>query len=267
LTLVTIGSASHIGRQKEENQDFFAYHAPEDGIVPKEGILLALADGMGGRPGGATASRIAIDAVMEDYFKNIKSNSILKSLHKTFLNANEEVMAKGDEDRSLQGMGTTLVVVVIKQNKMYYANVGDSRGYIIHDDSILQFTKDDSVVADLVRAGYITEEQAPTYPGGNLITKAIGIDAELKVKTDKNVNKLKDQQYILLCCDGLYKEVPDDEIVKTINEYQEPDIICEKLIEKANKQGGEDNITLLIAKVTRTNRLSDLAGKVINLVR
>ncbi|MBW2610087.1 MAG: Stp1/IreP family PP2C-type Ser/Thr phosphatase [Deltaproteobacteria bacterium] len=267
MSFVTIGTASHIGLRKEENQDFFAYNAPEDGTVPKEGILLALADGMGGRPGGATASRIAIDVIIEEYYKNIESNSILKSLNKAFLKANEQVMAKGDEDRSFQGMGTTLVVVVLKRNKIYYANIGDSRGYLIHNNEISQFTKDHSVVADLVRAGYITEDQAPTYPGGNIITKAIGIDAELKVDTAKNVKKTRDGQYILLCCDGLYREVPDEEVLKIVKEYQEPDLICDKLIEKANEHGGDDNITVMIAKIDKTNRLSDLAGRVINLVR
>ena len=267
MSFVTIGTASHTGLRKEENQDYSAFNAPEDGSVPKEGILLALADGMGGRPGGATASRIAIDVIMEEYYKNIESNNVLQSLNKAFLKANENVIAKGNEDRSLQGMGTTLVVVVLKQNKIYYANIEDSRGYIIHNDRISQFTKDHSVVADLVRAGYITDDQAPTYPGGNLITKAIGIDADLKLDTDQKVKRMKDDQYILLCCDGLYREVPNEEILKTVKEYKAPGIICDKLIEKANEQGGDDNITVLIAKISMTNLLSDLAGRVINLVR
>ena len=259
MTFVTIGSASHAGLRKEENQDYFGYNAPEDGSVPKKGILLALADGMGGRPGGSVASRIAIEVIMEEYYNDTSSN-IPKSLNAALLKANQEVISRGDDDRSLQGMGTTLVVVVLKKDRMYYANVGDSRGYIIYEESISQFTEDHSIVAGLVKAGYISEEEAPSYPGSNIITKAIGIDPDLKVDSPKK-DKIKNGQYILLCCDGLYKDVSSEEIIKTFHEYNEPKIISEKLIEKAIEKGGDDNITVLIARIEKAGLLSSLASR------
>ncbi|MFC1534200.1 Stp1/IreP family PP2C-type Ser/Thr phosphatase [Thermodesulfobacteriota bacterium] len=266
MGFITIGSASHAGLRKEENQDYFSYHVPDDGSVPKKGILLALADGMGGRPAGAVASRFAIDVIMEEYYKDTSSN-IPKSLNNAFLKANQEIISRGDDDRSLQGMGTTLVAVVLKKDRMYYAHVGDSRGYIIYGNSISQFTEDHSIVAGLVKAGYITEEEAPTYPGGNIITKAIGIDPDLKVDAPKKDKKLKKGQYILLCCDGLYKDVPNEEILKTFHESLEPSVISEKLIEKAIEHGGDDNITVLITRIDKTTFLSDLSDRFKNPLR
>ncbi|MBN2062426.1 MAG: Stp1/IreP family PP2C-type Ser/Thr phosphatase [Deltaproteobacteria bacterium] len=266
MHFITVGSASHIGQKKEENQDYFSYNIPEDGSVPEKGILLALADGMGGHAGGAVASRMAIDVVMKEYYAD-ESKNIPESLKNAFLKANREVMARGDKDRSLQGMGTTLVAVVLKKNKMYYNNVGDSRGYIIDGNSISQFSEDHSVVANLVKAGYITEEEAPTYPGGNIITKAIGIDPELKIGSEKKDNRISDGMYILLCCDGLYREVSNEEIKKTVKEFKEPDIICNKLVEKANEHGGEDNITVLLARINKPGLLSNLKMKITDSLR
>ncbi|MBN2058914.1 MAG: Stp1/IreP family PP2C-type Ser/Thr phosphatase [Deltaproteobacteria bacterium] len=260
MGFVTIGSASHMGLRKNENQDSFAYHIPEDGSMPKKGILMAIADGMGGRPGGAVASKITIDTIMEEYYKDSPS-SIPDSLEQAILSANRTVLAKGDEDRNLQGMGTTLVAAVIKKDRIYHAHVGDSRGYLIDEKRIFQFTEDHSIVAGLVKAGYITEEEAPTYPGGNIITRAIGIKEELKVDAPKKEIKIKPGQYILLCCDGLYKDVNNEVIKETVNEFKEPDIICKNLVEKAIENGGDDNITVLVSRIDSTGFFSDLTSR------
>ena len=257
MGFVTIGSASHKGKRKEKNDDYISYRVPEDGSMPKKGILLALADGMGGRPGGDLASRIAVDVIMQEYYKD-NSSDIPGSLNNAFLKANQEVISRGDSDRSIQGMATTLIAVVIKKDRMYFENVGDSRGYIIHEDSITQFTEDDSIVANLVRAGYITKEQALTYPGGNIITKAIGLSPDLKVDTRKKNRRIRKGQYIMLCCDGLHKDVPDEDIIKAFHEFREPAVISEKLIEKALENGGDDNISVLIARIDRASSLFEV---------
>ena len=252
MGFVTIGSASHMGKRKEKNDDYLSYYAPEDGSMPKKGILLALADGMGGRAGGDLAARIAVDVMMEEYYKDTSSD-IPESLNNAFLKANREVISRGDNDRSIQGMATTLIAVVIKKDKMYYAHVGDSRGYIIHEDTIAQFTEDHSIVAGLVKAGYITEEQASSYPGGNIITRAVGLAPDLKVDAPKKNMRIKKGQYVMLCCDGLHKDVPNEDILEAFHEFREPSAISEKLIEKALENGGDDNITVLIARIDRAS--------------
>jgi len=257
MGFVTIGSESHVGNRKDKNEDYLSYHAPADGSVPEKGILLALADGMGGRPGGALAARIAVDVLMEEYYKD-KSSSIPESLNKAFLKANKEVISRGDEDRSVQGMAATLIAAVLKKNRMYSAHVGDSRGYIIDKDNISRFTEDHSIVAGLVKAGYISEEESLSYPGGNIITKAIGLAPDLKVDAPKNERKLKRGQYIMLCCDGLHKDVPDEEILKTVMEFREPSTISENLIQKALVNGGDDNVSVLIARIDKTSFLEGI---------
>jgi protein phosphatase len=252
MGFVTIGSASHMGKRKEKNDDYLSYRVPEDGSMPKKGMLLALADGMGGRPGGDLAARIAVDVIMEEYYKD-SSSDIPVSLNNAFLKANQEVISRGDNDRSILGMATTLIAVVIKKGRIYFAHVGDSRGYIINKDGITRFTEDDSIVANLVKAGYITKEQALTYPGGNIITKAIGLSPDLKIDTRKQNRRIKKGQYIMLCCDGLHKDVPEEDILKAFNEFGEPAVISTKLIEKALEKGGDDNISVLIARIDRAS--------------
>ena len=264
--MITIGAASHRGLIRKENQDYHAYYSPEGGSKSKKGILMALADGMGGHSGGAIASRIAIDILMEEYYKDWL-NSIPKSLVKAFQKANEEVIAQSQNNIDWEGMGTTLTAVVFRKDKMYYAHVGDSRGYVIFEDRISQFTKDHSYVAGLVKAGVITEEEARTHPERNVITRAIGIDPELKVDASQKHQKIKNDQYILLCCDGLHGVVSNEEMVNVVHEYRVPDVICEKLIEKANEHGGPDNITAMVARIDSTGTLSSLTSRLMNIVR
>jgi protein phosphatase len=264
--MITIGAASHRGLKRKENQDYHAYYSPEGGSNNKKGILMALADGMGGHSGGATASKIAIDILIEEYYK-AWLGSIPESLVKAFHKANEEVIARSQNNIDLDGMGTTLTAVVFQKEKMYYAHVGDSRGYVIFENHISQFTEDHSYVASLVKAGVITEEEALTHPEKNIITRAIGINPELKVDTSQKHQKIKNDQYILLCCDGLHGVVSNEEIVSVFHEYRVPDVICEKLIEKANEHGGPDNITAMVARIESTGTLSSLTSRLMNFVR
>jgi len=266
MSLVTIGSASDVGMKRKENQDYHAYFPPEEGLHNKRGLLIALADGMGGHAGGATASRTAIEVLMQEYYKDISSD-IPKSLKKSFLRANEKVIARGLSDADCKGMGSTLTAVVVKQNKLYYAHVGDSRGYLIEDGRMTQFTEDHSYVGNLVRAGIITPEEAENHPESNIITRAIGIKADLEVDAPKNHLTLKKGQYILLCCDGLWGLVSNDDILKTIHEFKEPDTICNKLVEMANRNGGPDNISVVVVRIDKVEKKSSIIDKFVDLVR
>ncbi len=263
---ITIGAASDIGMKRDENQDSHAFFPPEDGYLNKKGTLFAIADGMGGHSGGAIASKIAINTLMEVYYKDDNKN-IPDSLKKAFLDANKAVLAKGKEDSALEGMGSTMTAGVIKKNRLYFGHVGDSRGYIIDENNISQFTEDHSFVASLVKAGAITEEDAKTHPERNVITRAIGISPKLKVDAPAKHTILKNNQYILLCCDGLHGVVEDIEIHKTIYEYKNPDTICNKLIEKANERGGPDNITVMVALIENADIVSSLKNSFLKLVR
>ena len=263
---VTIGSASHIGMKKDENQDYCSYHIPANGAESKKGTLLALADGMGGMGGGSLASRIAVDTLMETYYNDVSDN-VTESLTKAFLKANKQVIDKGAEHFETARMGSTLTAIVITKNKMYYSHVGDSRGYLIYGNDITQFTEDHSYVASLVKAGVITAEEAETHPDRHVITKAIGLSAELTVDACQIDRQIEKNMYILLCCDGLHGVVSDDVIVSTLTEYREPDVVAEKLVDKANENGGPDNITVLIARIDKVDLISSVTNRLIDLVR
>lgn len=266
MEFVTIGAASHPGLKREDNQDSYGYYLPEDDSVHTKGILMTVADGMGGHAAGAMASRLAVDVLMTEYY-NAEHHSISESLKNAFLKANQEVLAKSQDDGDMQGMGTTMTAVVLKENKMYFAHVGDSRGYIIFKNKMSQFTRDHSYVDSLVKAGAISEEEALTHPDRNAITRAIGIRSELIVDVSQKHLKVKNGQYVLLCSDGLYKVVSNEEILSAVYEYQAPNIICEKLIEKANENGGPDNITVILAMIDRTNKKASLIHRAMNLIR
>ncbi|MFC1516498.1 Stp1/IreP family PP2C-type Ser/Thr phosphatase [Thermodesulfobacteriota bacterium] len=266
MALITVGSASHKGLKKKENQDYHAYFPPEEGSVNHKGTLLAVADGMGGRAAGSMASRITIDILMEEYYKDM-SEDIPDSLKRAFLKANEDVLAKGQTDTELEGMASTLIAVVLKGDRLYFANVGDSRGYLIDGNEISQFTEDHSFVASLLKAGAISEEEASNHPEGHVITRAIGLGPDLSVDTSQSRQTIKKGQYILLCCDGLWGVVPDEEILKTINELKEPDAVSDRLVEKAIDGGGPDNITVIVARIDKTDLISSLVDRAMDLVR
>jgi len=266
MALLTVGSASHKGLKKKENEDYHAYFPPEEGSVNHKGTLLAVADGMGGRAAGSKASRIAVDILMEEYYKDM-SEDIPESLRRAFLKANADVLAKGQADTKMEGMASTLVAVVLKGDRIYFANVGDSRGYLIDENDISQCTEDHSFVQSLIKAGAISEEEALKHPEGHIITRAIGLGPDLIVDTSQSGQTIKKGQYILLCCDGLWGVVPNEEIVKTINELKEPDAVCDKLVEKAIDGGGPDNITVIVARVDKTDLISSLLNKAMDLVR
>ncbi len=260
MASVIIGAATDPGGKREENQDYYAYHVPEHGS--KKGILMALADGMGGRSGGKLASKIAVEVLMEEYYKDT-SHNIPESLERAILKANREVWDRGFNDIDLKGMATTLTSVVLKENLMYFAHVGDSRGYLISEKDISRFTEDHSFVAELVKAGHITEEEAATHPDGNIITKALGLDPEVKPDISRSPRKVSEGQYVLLCCDGLHKAVPDKEILNTVYELRDPESICRKLIRKAIDYGTPDNVTVLTARIDKLS----LKERLVNLVR
>ena len=266
MSQITIGAASDVGMKRKENQDYHAYFPPEEGYLNQKGTLIVLADGMGGHAGGATASRTAVEVLMQEYYKDI-SDQIPDSLKSAFFKANETVIAKSQSDPECEGMGSTLTAVVLKKNRMYHAHVGDSRGYLIDDNRIVQFTEDHSYVASLIRAGAITPEEAETHPNSNLITQAIGIKSDLKIDAPKKHTSLEAGQYILLCCDGLWGQVKEEEILKAVHEYKEPDDICRRLVDLANENGGPDNISVIVARIDKVEKIPRLLDKFRDLVR
>lgn len=231
-----------IGKAREMNQDYYYIATGQDKLN-----LYILADGMGGYKGGEVASKLATTSVknyIESNFDSIakEKEEILKLIKNAMEYANMIVYEKSKEDDELEGMGTTLEVCLIYNNRMYIGHVGDSRIYRIRKGIMRKLTTDHSYVEKLVKDGTITREEAATHPKKNMLTKALG--CTLFVEPDVTVKGFTKEDVVLICSDGLTNMVEEDEIYETIiRDYREaPD----KLIEKANKNGGYDNITAII---------------------
>ena len=237
------GFKSDTGKARKINQDACS-------VLPDEKLFL-VADGVGGHNDGELASRTALadiaehvkehplsadadDAAVKEYF-----DSLIRSV-----NTHVYEMAR----RNIPGgMATTLVVLYLGREKAYAANVGDSRLYLIRDDSIRQITEDHTYVNNLIKEGIITKEQARTHPDKNMITRAIGAEAE--VKPDFFDFEIQQDDILLLCTDGLYNEVRDQEICEALISADDMNSVCSSLVDQANERGGLDNITVVSVKI------------------
>lgn len=235
---------SDVGKAREMNQDYY-YISPKESDIN----LYILADGMGGYKGGEIASRLATISVknyIESNFENTLKDKeeILKLIKNSMEYANMVVYEKSKEEEELEAMGTTLEVCLIYNNRAYIGHVGDSRIYRIRKEFMRKLTTDHSYVETLVKDGTITKEEAQHHPKKNMLTKALGCTPFLEA--DVTVKGFIKDDIILICSDGLTNMIPEDEIYDIIKEDSEN--TPTKLIEKANENGGYDNITAIIIK-------------------
>lgn len=240
--MMRVFAKSDVGKARENNQDYYYISKTEDEL-----LLYILADGMGGYRGGDIASSLATNAVrsyIESNFKDTlkEREEILKLIKNAIEYANMVVFEKSKDTKELIGMGTTLEVCLIYNNKAYIGHVGDSRIYRIRKQFMRKITRDHSYVEDLVKDGTITKEQAATHPKKNMLTKALGCSAF--VEPDMMVKGFLKDDILLICSDGLTNMVTEEEIYKIL--LEDVSLSAEKLIQKANDSGGYDNITAII---------------------
>lgn len=207
-----------------------------------------IADGMGGHKCGEVASKMAVDSVCNLLLKaDWQQENISQMLSDIITRVNDEIYNFSILDEATQGMGTTLIITVLKNRKLYIGHVGDSRVYIIKEDSIEKITWDHSFIEELVKNGSITKDEAINHPKKNLITRAVGCEPELQVDTYEL--EVKEEHVVLLCTDGLTNMLSEDEIFEIINKNEEPQNACDTLVQNANNNGGEDNITVIVGKI------------------
>jgi serine/threonine protein phosphatase PrpC len=234
-----------VGRKRPHNEDYVEYYVPPD---PQQrahkGSIYLVADGMGGHQAGEVASQGAVDSVIAQYYGD-PDPDVGASLVRAIRAANKQIHSQAQADPSKSGMGTTLVAAVVLGSKVYVANVGDSRAYLINRTGITQITEDHSWVEEQVRAGLLTPEQARRHPQRNLVTRALG--SKPAVEVDLFEGKIGAGDTILLCSDGLTGRVNDQEIATIVREHL-PIEAARLLVDQANERGGNDNITVLIVR-------------------
>lgn len=233
---------SDIGKARSMNQD--SYYIPKS---DEQIQLFVLADGMGGYNGGEIASNLAVQSVIiyvKEHFPSIELNkeSILAFMRQTIEYANQVVYNKSRTAEELSEMGTTLEVCIIYNNKAFIGHVGDSRIYRIRKQFIRKLTVDHSYVEKLVKDGTITREESYTHPKKNMLTKALGCDET--IEPDVLVKGFLKDDIILMCSDGLTNLVSENEIYGMLMTNVETAV--HNLIQRANDNGGLDNITVII---------------------
>ena len=182
---------------------------------------------------------------MVDYIEKSEERRPIPLLSEAIHHANELVMEKAKTDRALEGMGTTVVAATLQEDYLYVANVGDSRLYLI-DDEIEQITRDHSLVEEMIRVGELQRKDAKSHPDRNIITRAIGV--RVPVKIDFFDVKLEKGDKILLCSDGLTNMVEDEDILRIVKRSGSLKEAAQRLITEANKNGGKDNISVVLAE-------------------
>lgn len=225
-------SKCDVGTQRENNEDY--YYVPKEG---KPDNLFMVADGMGGYNAGEVASQAVVKYVIDELCS--KDNINIDAIRLAMKGANRKIVKMAAQESEYEGMGTTLTVALVEDGAAYIAHVGDSRAYLIHGERIIQVTKDHSFVQKLLDEGVINKEQSENHPYKNVITRAIGVNNVLRI--DSFETPFDKGDIILLCSDGLYKHIEDDEMRIVLQAGIETGV--EKLVELANERGGTDNIT------------------------
>lgn len=232
LRVVELAERSDTGRVRDHNEDR-SYASP---------TLVAVADGMGGALAGEVAAQIAVDAM-----DNLTAPMDAREVQRAIEHANRTIRDMASRDSGKAGMGTTMTAVAVEAGRADIVHVGDSRAYLWRDGALRQLTEDHSVVAELVRRGSISEEEAEHHPHRNVITRALG--AEPDVQVDRVSEELVDGDVLLLCSDGLYGEVGDAEVTEVLSEAASLEAAAEALVERANRNGGSDNVTVVLARI------------------
>ena len=232
-------SITDVGMVRQVNQDYVYTTDNPIGTLPN---LFVVADGMGGHKAGDYASKYTVE-VMKRELAQSEEKDVEKALVSAIEKANREIIKKASEDEHLKGMGTTVVAATIVDHMMYFANVGDSRLYLINQ-GITQLTKDHSLVEEMVRLGGIKPEEAKHHPDKNIITRAIG--AKNNVDVDFYEHRLKRGDIILMCTDGLSNMVEDEELFHIVQGGRDIVEAGTALVGAAKENGGTDNIGVVL---------------------
>ncbi len=234
-------SRTDIGRKRVVNQDYVFVSDQPIGNIPN---LLVVADGMGGHNAGDYASKFVVEVLKKELAVS-EEDGPKAMMKKAIESANHQLIVESKTDARLEGMGTTLVAATVIEHTLYFANVGDSRLYLLNDE-IRQLSKDHSLVQEMVRLGGLNAEEAKHHPDKNIITRAIGVKEGIEI--DFFEHRLKKGDIILMCTDGLSNMMEDEEIFQIVRSSRDVVEAVEQLIEKANNNGGKDNIGVIVAE-------------------
>ncbi len=235
-------SKTDIGLRRNSNEDYC-----KEGTFSDGSIWAVVCDGMGGANGGCTASSVSAETIasslIENYQESMSGEQIYGLIDDAIDKANLAVYNMARNVASLYGMGTTVVCAVVKDGMAHVVHAGDSRAYLYNGQTLKQITTDHSMVQEMVDAGHITPEQALHHPQRNFITRALGIEPELR--TDYNVADFGQGYKLILCTDGLSNYI-DNQKMLAFAQNDNGEVMVNELVETAKELGGSDNITVVV---------------------
>ncbi len=254
---IVSGGVTDVGRVRTNNEDCYRIVAPQN--------LFVLSDGMGGEAHGEVASALAVETVVKHCLDaeanpaslvlgemqpgwSVKTKRLSTAVHL----ANENIFKSAEENPERHGMGATLTAAWIDGTKLSIAHVGDSRAYLLRSGSLLQLTRDHSLVAEQVRRGILTAAEAEESEMQSVLLRALGAQPEIEVDAEEHI--LFPRDVLLLCCDGLTRMVTEPEIAGTLQAETNPTRAAEKLIALANERGGLDNITVIVVRLDKASK-------------
>lgn len=244
-----IGAGTDTGTVREQNEDAVFISDPDGDLVETNGLLLAVADGMGGYQRGEVAARIAIDTLRDEYYRSeVESADVPQRLKRAYKLANDRIYADGSAEGDQNMMGTTLVAAVIRGADLTVANVGDSRAYLVRANRLNQITQDHSLVQEQVAAGAMTEQEARESQHRNIITRALG--HRERVDVDIFEIRLLAEDRLLLTTDGLHDYVSDEDVLSILMS-QHPEDAARELVNLALKNESNDNVSAIVAQVAK----------------
>jgi PPM family protein phosphatase len=260
---IRVFAKSDLGKARDHNEDNFlvadlsrrdctAPVAEREYELGDRGLLLVVADGMGGAAAGELASEMATDTIYKQLLgswlreEEATGQRFALRLKEAVETANQQIHEYAKAHPENRGMGTTATTVGILGDHLYLTQVGDSRAYLVRDGAAHQLTKDQSLMQRLVEAGELTEEEAAQSERRNIILQALGPD--VRVKVDLTHQEIRRGDTVVLCSDGLSGQVKKEEIARLVSETRDLTAVCDRLIALANERGGPDNITVVVAR-------------------
>jgi serine/threonine protein phosphatase PrpC len=249
-----------VGQIREHNEDNFLIadltrrsrslmESDREQVVGERGTVLGVCDGMGGAAAGEVASQLAVDIIYERLSQTPSlndHNDLARALVRAVEDAGVRIFSDARADRTRRGMGTTATIAALADSRLFIAQVGDSRAYILRKGRLVQVSRDQSLVNQLIEAGQLTEEEAETFEHNNIILQALGTAETVQV--DLTFVDLRRGDRLLLCSDGLSGMIRSDEIREVLSTMSEPLEACRELTDRANRAGGHDNITVIVTE-------------------
>src|SRR4051812_16128612 len=256
---VRVFGQTDVGQVREHNEDNYlvadltrktrSFDPTAVHVLGRSGAVFGVCDGMGGAAAGEVASQLAVD-IIYDRLAEAKAprnrEDLASRLVRAVQDAGVRIFGEARADRSRRGMGTTSTIATLIDDRLFLAQVGDSRAYILRDGDLTQVTRDQSLVNQLIEAGQLTEEEAETFEHNNIILQALGTSEVVQV--DLTYVDLRADDTLLICSDGLSGMVRGEDIRGVLTELEDPAEACAKLISSANDAGGHDNVTVVIVK-------------------